>query len=89
MPFEILEDNDYVHNTKNPALPQAYLKGLLGIVSRANIPQSPNLNIIENVWRIVKQRVKAHWRYKTKEELKFVIEIEWNRLREDPTYINE
>ena len=40
---------------------------------------SPDLSPIENVWRILKQRIRRH-EPKTKEELKIVIETEWAKL---------
>jgi DDE superfamily endonuclease len=40
---------------------------------------SPDLSPIENVWRILKQRVRQHLP-ETKEELKTAIEIEWAAL---------
>ena len=42
-------------------------------------PQSLDLNSIENVWRILKSRVKKH-KCKNKEELRAAIEEEWGKI---------
>jgi transposase len=42
-------------------------------------PQSPDLNLIKNVWKILKQRVKLR-KPTTKEELKAYLEEEWERI---------
>ena len=47
-------------------------------------PYSPDLNIIENVWGLLKSRVYAKDRkYKTEAEIKVVIEQEWNKLKDE------
>ncbi|KAK6495891.1 hypothetical protein TWF481_002936 [Arthrobotrys musiformis] len=44
-------------------------------------PQSPDLNVIENVWAILRLRI-AKWPIaKNREELKRQITVEWDRLR--------
>jgi len=52
-----------------------------GIVSLPWPPSSPDFNPIENVWRILKQRIKHRKRQpRTMAELKEAILEEWNRL---------
>ncbi|RPA80282.1 hypothetical protein BJ508DRAFT_210455, partial [Ascobolus immersus RN42] len=42
---------------------------------------SPDLNPIENVWRIMKQRIKARLRFPgTLEEMKEAVKEEWDKL---------
>lgn len=89
-PFTLLEDNDGSHGTRTTTNIVAKYKRLLGRKSNfnwyCNVAQSPDLNIIENVWRIIKQRVKGH-RCTTIEGLKRAIQIEWQRL--DQNTINK
>ena len=52
-------------------------------------PYSPDLNIIENVWAIIKDRVyKNSRRFKTESEIKEVIEFHWNDLKNDESLFN-
>ena len=54
----------------------------IGFKWYANIPQCLDLNIIENVWRILKQRVKEHT-CKSIEELKAAILVKWDQISQD------
>jgi transposase len=56
--FILLEDNDGSHSTRTSTNIVALYKAYLGIHWYANSPKSPDLNIIENVWRVLKQRLK-------------------------------
>jgi transposase len=46
-------------------------------------PYSPDLSPIENVWRILKQRLKANHVWSTKDELREAIQTEWDRITLD------
>jgi hypothetical protein len=56
--FILLEDNDGSHRTKTSTNIVARHKALIKIPWYPNSPKSPDLNIIKNVWRILKQRLK-------------------------------
>lgn len=87
--FVLLEDNDGSHGTRTRTNLVARYKALLerhGFHWYANTAQSPDLNIIENVWRILKQRVKSHTCRSIK-ELKEAIQQEWKAISQSE--INE
>ena len=78
----LLEDSDGSHGIQsfdNPV--RRYKDSLQGFQRYADPPQSLYFNIIENVWRIFKQRVKRHC-YKAVNELKAAIELEWSRMEQ-------
>ena len=85
--FILLEDNDGCHGTKSDDnVVINHKRTLQGFKWYANPAQSPDLNIIENCWRIIKQRVKER-KPTTVEELKRYILEEWDRLPQEK--INE
>ena len=54
----------------------------LGIPRHDRLAQSPDLNPIENVWRIMKQRIKARTYFPgTVNEMRKAVQQEWARLR--------
>lgn len=81
--FVLMEDNDNAHGTRtddNSVI--CYKRGLGTFDWYANPPQSPDFNIIENVWRILKQRVK---KYKPRivDELRKAILYEWEHIEQE------
>jgi hypothetical protein len=56
--FILLEDNDGSHGKKTSTNIVARYKAKIGIPWYVNSPRSPDLNIIENVWRMLKQRLE-------------------------------
>lgn len=88
--FVLLEDNDGSHGTKSEtnivARYKAQLNARKGFKWYANAPKSPDLNIIENVWRILKQRVKQR-KCTSIEGIKVAIKEEWDGIEQQK--INE
>jgi transposase len=57
-------------------------KAWLGIPLHHRPASSPDLNPIENVWRIMKQRIKARPKFPdTVEKMRIAVLEEWNRLQ--------
>ena len=71
------EDNDGGHGTRSKDNIVQRLRNCME--SYANPPRSPDLAPIENVWRILKQRVKQH-RPRTLADLKYWLIIEWEAI---------
>jgi transposase len=77
----LLEDNDNSHGTRgntNNKCKQA--KQRLGIKWEANPPESPDLNPIETIWRMVKQRLKNQGPIFETAELRRAIQEEWDKI---------
>jgi transposase len=53
-----------------------------GIISLIHPPQSPDLNPIEGIWNILKQRVRRR-QWRTLEELKQILQDEWAKITMD------
>ena len=86
-PFILMEDNDGCHGTKSDDnIVVQFKRALEGFMWYANPPQSPDLNIIEKCWRIIKQRVKQR-APTTVEQLRQYIEEEWDAIPQEK--INE
>ncbi len=88
--FILQEDNDSSHGTASTRNPVRVYKEGIDLHYYANPPQSPDFNPIENVWRMLKQRVKLH-RCTTKAQLKRAIMEEWDKIsqRSIQNYIAE
>ena len=79
-----MEDNDGAHGTRgngNKRLKE--LKARLGIKWEAIPPESPDLNPIETIWRIIKQRLKNRGLILDPAELRRAIEEEWGKITLD------
>ena len=78
--FIFQEDNDGSHGTRSFENVARMAKDLMELdYIDDHPPNSPDLNPIENVWRILKSRVKMHFP-KTPAELRKAIEEEWKLI---------
>lgn len=76
-----VEDQAPVHGVK---LTLVEVKKSLGIPLHPRPPSSPDLNPIGNVWKIMKQRIKARDTFhNTVEKMRKAVQEEWDRL--EPT----
>ena len=79
-----IEDNDGSHGTRGKGPNRIRtLKDELGIICEPNPPESPDLNPIEHVWRIIKQALKNRPLIVDARELRLVIEEEWDKITLD------
>jgi hypothetical protein len=73
------EDNDGSHGTRSLKNVARDLKDASGIQSLIHPAQSPDLNPIEGIWLIIKQRLRGgNWQ--TVAEFKEAIMREWRRI---------
>ena len=80
----LLEDNDNAHGTrgkKDNKIKKA--KRRLGIKWESNPPESPDLNPMETIWRMIKQRLKNRGLILDATELRRAIEEEWDKITID------
>ncbi|KFX88556.1 hypothetical protein V490_07570 [Pseudogymnoascus sp. VKM F-3557] len=80
--YIIQEDNDGAHGTKTKNNPNAKWKQNSSIRFLLWPPQSPDLSPIENVWRILKSRVRAR-NATSKDELHQFILEEWEKISQE------
>ena len=74
------EDNDGSHGTRSSENCCVYTKDEMELDYIDDWPaNSPDLNLIENVWRILKSRVKLYHSMDYK-QLRKAIELEWNAI---------
>jgi DDE superfamily endonuclease len=78
----LLEDNHHSHGHA-PGSTLHHTKATLGIKFHANIPTSPDLNVIEKIWRVMKQRIKARGHPKGINELRGWIQAEWDAIDQE------
>ena len=75
---QYIEDHAPCHGTR-PALVQ--VKSDLAIHLHPHPASSPDLNPIEDVWRIMKQRIKARERFPgTVQDMREAVQEEWDEL---------
>ncbi len=78
----LVEDGNKAHGTKNKDMKQK--KQELGINWVENWPpSSPDLNIIENIWRLLKSRLKTRPAILDIEALKAALQEEWDKLTQE------
>jgi hypothetical protein len=76
------EDNDGAHGTKTRNNPNAIWKQEHNLECLKWPPQSPDLSPIENVWRILKSRVRAR-NARNRDELRSFILEEWDNITQE------
>jgi transposase len=81
----LVEDNAPVHGKKGARSTANIARKDLDIFSIDRPPGSPDMNVIENVWRIIKQRIrKRNWRGGwVLEDLIQAVKEEWEALTFD------
>ena len=72
------EDGDPSHGIRKAGLAQ-HIKNINGIANLVYPPQSPDLNPMEGVWNILKQRIRRR-RWTTLDKLKEVLQDEWSKI---------
>jgi transposase len=72
------EDGDPSHGIRKAGLAQAY-KASHNVVNLVHPPQSPDLNPIEGIWNIVKQRLCRRI-FDSKEQMKEALQEEWDKI---------
>jgi hypothetical protein len=77
--FEFTEDGDPSHGMRTYSNPAARLKRDSHIAIHKYPAQSPDLNPIEAVWNIIKQRLGGR-KWASRDEFKADIENEWKRV---------
>jgi transposase len=79
----LYEDGNSAHGLAGtrPHNPPSEAKKRWNITYVASPPSSPDFNIIENIWRIIKSRIKAYPRPITRlDDLKEAVQKEWDRI---------
>lgn len=80
--YMLVEDGNRAHGTKNKDMRKH--KQQLGIKFLDDWPpSSPDFNIIENIWWLLKQRLKSRGVILDVEALKQALQEEWDRLTQD------
>ena len=79
----IVEDNAPIHGKRTPTSAANRVRQEMDLYSIDWPPSSPDMNVIENVWRLIKQRLrnrKIHGTW-TLPELRAAVLEEWDRLQ--------
>ena len=77
--FRLQEDGDPSHGNKSTHNPCYRMKRAADLWILIHPAQSPDLNPIEAIWQIIKQRLRGRT-WKTVEEFKAAIQREWDRI---------
>ena len=80
----LLEDNDPSHGTRNrDSLPAVYRRDR-GVASIQHPANSPDLNPIEGIWNIIKERVRQQlYNINSIAELKAALQREWKDIQQE------
>ena len=82
--YVLIEDNNESHGIKNKSPNKVkVLKDLLGIKWEMNPANSPDLNPIETIWRIIKQHLKSKGVIFEEAVLCRAIQEEWDKITLD------
>jgi transposase len=73
------EDNDNSHGTRSIKNVARELKDASQVSTFTHPPQSPDLNPIEGIWRIIKQRLRGS-EWTSVQAFKDDIQAEWTRI---------
>ncbi len=77
-----VEDGNKAHGRNNPEM--QHDKADRGVVCIDEWPpSSPDFNIIENIWRLLKQRLKVQGAFINLDTLKAALREEWERLTQE------
>jgi transposase len=76
------EDNDNSHGTRSLRNVAREYKDASHVSSLPHPAQSPDLNPIEGIWRIIKQRLRGG-KWETVQEFKDDIEAQWHHIDQD------
>ena len=77
-PWLLQEDGDPSHGMRKKGLAQEY-KEAQGIQNLRHPAQSPDLNPIEGIWAIIKQRIRQRV-FNSEEEIKEALQEEWAKI---------
>ena len=77
-PWLLQEDGDPSHGMRKKGLAQEY-KESQGIQNLGHPAQSPDLNPIEGIWAIIKQRIRRRV-FDSEEEMKEALQEEWAKI---------
>ncbi|PQE21170.1 Transposable element Tc3 transposase protein [Rutstroemia sp. NJR-2017a BBW] len=77
-PWYFLEDGDPSHGMRKAGLAQEY-KDAYNIKNHRHPAQSPDLNPIEGIWAIIKQRVQKRI-FDSEDEMKQALQEEWDKI---------
>src|SRR5688572_5490422 len=77
-PWLLQEDGDPSHGMRKQGLAQEY-KTTYGIENLSHPAQSPDLNPIEGIWAILKQRIRRRI-FDSEDEMKEALQEEWDKI---------